>query len=464
MNRPASPGRSTPRRKLAGAAIRTASLAELERALSANPSTSDLKAMLATVDAIILGARSQTMTMGELRRAQAAGVTVAELKRACDAGLRLGELKSIIGAGAVAMARLKSTLRARPLLPDLRKIMAPAEEDLARYSTAQLLEAHSAATDVLNMILRDDPGILEIEQRFIEFLSAHLDGRMPDALEAVRRIIASGQLDAILANGDLTAILAAFRAPLFDGLDAAAAEAATSAIEDAYALGREKPLEYLGENLSLDWNLTDEHAQKVLAGDTLYWVGNAWDNQLGGDIAGVIQREVIEKGLGRQEAGSALERIFGEEFPGRARSYWNIVASAGVVRSRTFGTVGTFEQAEVETFIFRNPVDSRSSLVCTHLNGREFHVSAAVAQRDSFLAAESPDEAKEAHAWPDPKEVVRMSTEQLQAAGIIQPPLHGHCRSILIPGKMAGDGKGSGTKPGAPEAGASDGSGGSSGS
>ena len=82
----------------------------------------------------------------------------------------------------------------------------------------------------------------------------------------------------------------------------------------------------------------------------------------GGQIADIIRETVIEKGLGRLDAAEELERIFSDEFPGRSRDYWAVVAAAGVVRSRTFGCVESFVQARVLRYVIRAVMDARTSL------------------------------------------------------------------------------------------------------
>lgn len=301
---------------------------------------------------------------------------------------------------------------------------------------SRLRLAAVAADDLLETILRADDPLRKIEQQLIAALTDDWEGRFPDALAEAIRVIESGKLDELLTGGDVKRILAAVEPVLLEGWQDSIIHPVTHAVDGGYKLGREKTLKPL--RVTPDYDLTDEHAQGVLTDDTMYWVGNAWDNQLGGQVADIIQQTCIERGLSRRDAGAELERMFGETFPERSRNYWNVVASAGVVRARTFGNVASFEQAGVTTYTLRNPADGRTSKICIHLNGRTFRVKSAVKQRDAFLAAETPDDAKAAHPWPDPDEAVKLDTDQLEEAGVLQPPFHGECRTVLLIGGFDG--------------------------
>jgi SPP1 gp7 family putative phage head morphogenesis protein len=305
-----------------------------------------------------------------------------------------------------------------------------------RRPPATLLAAASSARVLLERVLRVADAAVGVEAQLVHGLTTEWEGRLPDAYEAALDVLDEGPLDDPVAEADIGRLLVAVEPALVAGWAAATKRPATTAVEDAYLLGRAGMLLPLREEV--DWTAVDERAQAHLASDTLYWIGNAWSNELGGALASVIRAEVIEKGLSRREAGAALEAIFGKVFPARSRAYWNVVAAAGVVRSRTYGTVASFEQAGVETFEYVAVLDNRTSALCEHMNGRIFRVDVAVRQRDAFLEAESPEEAKAAHPWPKPTEVLGMDTKALEAAGICLPPLHGSCRSVVVPSAMEG--------------------------
>jgi hypothetical protein len=294
----------------------------------------------------------------------------------------------------------------------------------AGLPVADLKRALLAIGETLDLVLRADDDLLDAERELVETLTAEWEGRFPDARAIALRIVKGKDLDELFTEADAQEIVDAIRPVLDEGWLDAVDPAVRAAIETTYALGREKVAKALA--IDVDWDLVDDKAQQALVDDSMYWIGDAYDNQLGGQVADLIREMVIEQGLSRREAGAALEELFGEAFPARSRNYWNIVAAAGTVRSRTFGTLGGFAQADVETFRFRAVDDARTSDICLHLDGMVFRLDAALGQRDAWMGARTPDAAKVAHPWPKPEVVLAMNAEELQAAGIFMPPLHGH--------------------------------------
>ena len=297
----------------------------------------------------------------------------------------------------------------------------------------------AATIDALKRrILRADAEALDgIERDLLSALADEWIGRLPGAVNAVLADVAMGVAAGTFTEGDLARVLERVREALVVGLVDRVTGAVGSAITGAYDLGRDEILRPL--QLALSLSLVDKHAREVLRSDTLFWVGSAWDRVLGKVVSDTIREEVIEKGLSRKDAAAELERILGADFPGRSRAYWETVAAAGVVRARSFGNIESFVQAEAETYQWLAIGDARTCPICSQLDGRMFQVSAAVQQRDAFLAAESPEAAKAAHPWVKEADVAGKNTDELAAAGILMPPIHARCRCTLVVGRFAGE-------------------------
>lgn len=310
--------------------------------------------------------------------------------------------------------------------------------DLARVPLHQLRQMAADIDGLKRRILRaSEDELAALERSLIDAIDDEWSGRIPGAIDAVLADLATGIAAGTFGEGDLARVLEAARGVLLAGFVDKVVGAVGSAIGGSYGVGREAVLKPLQMGVSL--NLVDEHAQKVLTGDTMFWVGSAWDRVLGKVIADTVREQVIEQGLSRIEAGAELQRIFGDEFPGKSRAYWETVAAAGVVRARSFGSVESFVQAEAETYIILEVNDARTCELCAYMNAREFRVSSAVRQRDAFLAAENPEAAKAIHPWTTYEAVKGKSTEELDAAGLTLPPYHGRCRGTVVVGRMAGD-------------------------
>jgi hypothetical protein len=233
-------------------------------------------------------------------------------------------------------------------------------------------------------------------------------------------------------------------ATLGEDFSAAVSEDASSVIRDAYLAARESVLRPL--RVPFVEQLVDERAQSALERDSLYWIGSYWDRELGQSISDAVNQLVIQKGLSRADAAAVLQTMLGGDFPERSTRYWELVASAGVQRATVFGAIGSFRQTRVKTVRFMNPNDMRTSEVCAHLSGMTFPVEVAYRVVDDFLNAGSPEEAKDAHPWPD-KALVLSTRDPRELAMIgIVPPLHGHCRSQLIPHGFEGEGRSTDTE------------------
>lgn len=256
------------------------------------------------------------------------------------------------------------------------------------------------------------------------------DGQIDDALKNALKVLLTDP-SAVMTDAALQETLT--QAGLaFDGIPADVADQVGDVLGEAYMNGRQAVLKPMG--MSFNDMLVDGEAQSALESDTMYWIGDYYNSTVGASIADVINSTVIQKGLSREDAGAALEAMLGGDFPDKSRNYWNLVASAGVQRSTVFGGINSFKQARVKTVRFVNPDDYRTSDICEHLvSVGVFPAKYAYQTVDDFLDADTPDEAKEAAPWPDPKLVLgTRNPDALGEIGIV-PPLHGYCRSDLVP-------------------------------
>ena len=174
----------------------------------------------------------------------------------------------------------------------------------------------------------------------------------------------------------------------------------------------------------------DLRAAEWLARDTLFWVGDAWDNYLGARIATMVARAHAE-GLGQEEAAKRLAK----ELPAfdRPQPYWEIVSNAAVGRAVNFGRISGFERNGAKTVKFLSMNDSRVSPICRAMHGRIFNLPDLSALRDRVIAAQTPEDLRATTPWGvQPDAVEGVSSSELAAAGVAVPPLHGRCRSVLI--------------------------------
>lgn len=185
-------------------------------------------------------------------------------------------------------------------------------------------------------------------------------------------------------------------------------------------------------------------------------------------IATKIVQDGIERGLGRDDIAESLERKIGAAVLGRSKSYWDVVSSVFSNRARSFAQLSAFSDAAIETFRFESVLDEVTSVQCRFLHGRIFSTEKAIGRFRDVEASNEPQAVKELQPFMqlgndedgnqvlyyksgDTRNVVARvdesavgrkdevgrfsrarSSDQLQAAGISVPPLHGRCRSTII--------------------------------
>lgn len=229
---------------------------------------------------------------------------------------------------------------------------------------------------------------------------------------------------------------------LADWLDPETQEELRAIGADGYALGQAGTIRgirwpektgaskgFIDSATAAPYSVFDQRADEWLAKDTLFWVGQAWDNKLGQDIADGA-RGALEHGFGRRDLSAYLRDTL-TQFD-RPDAYWDVVSSAAIVRGRSYGAVSGFQHAGVKELRFVAMGDERTSDVCLEMNGKVFPVSAAIRAAAAAMAAKTPDEMKDAHPWVTLSDVQGLDPATLAAAGIILPPLHGNCRSRVV--------------------------------
>lgn len=175
----------------------------------------------------------------------------------------------------------------------------------------------------------------------------------------------------------------------------------------------------------------------------------------------------IERGLGREDMTAELAKDITLRQLGRSEAYWGVVATAFSNRARTATQLNAYTEAEIVTYRFVAVLDERTTDICRYMDGKVFRVSSALAQQRQSEALTSADDIKnlmpwvykrrvngrsqlyyerngEKHhvAWVDESAVGSqnvkgifsggLSDAELEAAGVMVPPLHPDCRSTIV--------------------------------
>lgn len=178
-----------------------------------------------------------------------------------------------------------------------------------------------------------------------------------------------------------------------------------------------------------------------------------------------------DRGAGSVEIVADLhDTIDGLESLGRGDAYWEMLSLAFVNRARVFSELSSFQQAGIEKYRWDSVLDEVTTEICRFMDGKVFSVDDAIKRLDDADQAESADEIKDIHPWMsmgrdgdgnphmfyrnadgEKQEVAKivepgfgerdkigtyqatMTDAELAENGISLPPIHGCCRSNVVP-------------------------------
>jgi len=194
--------------------------------------------------------------------------------------------------------------------------------------------------------------------------------------------------------------------------------------------------------LGTSFNLQDTASVRNLSNNTMYWVKEGATRSVEPRIAQVVQG-ALEQGFGRDDTATLLREALGKQYAVNA-SRWDIIASSALTRARSISRMRQVTTWGVITILFTNPQDERTSAVCNSLAGRAFTTQKILSVLDTVENATTPEGAIDAQPWysqtKDGQWKASTSTgskeitfDDIVASGAVIPPLHGRCRSQLLP-------------------------------
>lgn len=202
--------------------------------------------------------------------------------------------------------------------------------------------------------------------------------------------------------------------------------------------------------ISATLSRADRGAIAASARQQLWWIGDLWGKHLSRTILATVQREALLRGLGRADVGRIMEGVItarhpAAEVPGTWRgskgSYFEMLSGTVRARVSASGALRGLRDAGIERYRFQAVMDERTSEQCAELHDRVFLVSDGVSLMDRVESAEDPDAVKDLAGWRSAGEIREIigdrgpqeASRALTAAGVIWPPLHGRCRSVVVP-------------------------------
>lgn len=241
----------------------------------------------------------------------------------------------------------------------------------------------------------------------------------------------------------------------------------SKAVVDIAAATKKSAAKKFKLKITPDLSVVDRRVLKHVASSQGLFVRNSRGKRSArfSDMARKIVADGLKDGLGRADISAMLSEKLARF--GRDDAYWDLIASTFSNRARTYANMSALQEAGIKTYTFHAVRDERTSEICRFMHGRSFNVSDAVDLLHDVEALDDPEDIKGAQPWvrssggklwipgaggrkiriadveePGVGQVDRsgiyrrsMSNSKLSDAGIMMPPLHGHCRSTVIPGR-----------------------------
>lgn len=117
----------------------------------------------------------------------------------------------------------------------------------------------------------------------------------------------------------------------------------------------------------------------------------------------------------------------------RTVPYWRVVANAAASRSYHWGLLKAAQFQGRTGYQFVAVLDDRTSEICEKLNGRQWFIADAVNLMERAARDPDPASVRNYMPWVSAGTVEGLSSDALRDLGVMVPPLHGNCRSTIVP-------------------------------
>ena len=129
----------------------------------------------------------------------------------------------------------------------------------------------------------------------------------------------------------------------------------------------------------------------------------------------LIAQQGIEDGLGTFEIGRNMKRGLGGKLKGLSDSYYNVVSSAVVHRSRSFSQLGSYRDAGIEKYFYDATLDEITTDTCRFLHQKEMHVDAGLARYAAADRLKDPTDIRDEMPWITQRNITSGEHEGKQA-------------------------------------------------
>lgn len=236
------------------------------------------------------------------------------------------------------------------------------------------------------------------------------------------------------------------------------------------AATRESSIRRFGFEIGTSLTQRDLAAERWIRSLNTLFVRDAYGTRA--DDLAAIAREVvtngIEQGLGSATISQRLAETVGTRIAQPA-SYWQVIATAFSNTGRTYSQIGSFRDAGISAYQFEAVLDEVTTDQCRFYHGQTFSVADATARIEALSQLSDPEAVKNENPWirtgrdEEGNRILYFtrdgerttiatidrsgvgarddrgsysgaaSSTQLAGFGIPWPPLHGLCRSTIVP-------------------------------
>lgn len=349
-----------------------------------------------------------------------------------------------------------------------------ARSPLSAWSDAELQAAVTAADEVLLKAVAADAftQLAAKELRLREQLArSHAKTAKPADKAFVKRVAAVESLTEARINREVARYVKAWRgfvsansATLDDTI--AFGNYAGKRVIYQRMFGRKQPAVYEGppysdrspketypvpvEKASLDirpsTTLADERAIAQISKGQKFWIGKYHDDAFSNQIQQITREVMLERGLGRQEAGRVLGESLGyvngyipvkpaveipEGWTGGIKQYFDGVAANAATLSRIHGSFEAMMEMGIDVYEILNPLDERTCARCDLMNGAILDVRTSYQHMVDLIGA-PPGTIPDRMPWLSESEFISRhaagGAARLQKEGVGYPPFHFKCR------------------------------------
>lgn len=239
--------------------------------------------------------------------------------------------------------------------------------------------------------------------------------------------------------------------------------------------GNSKKRSIAKHKLDIGFSMTklDKDMARFVARSNVNFVSDEYGRRaekLSQHVRKVVASGVKRGATSREMVKQIRQEVTGLSSLGRGDFYWEVVSLSFANRARNYGTLSSFGEAGIERFIWDSVLDEVTTETCRFFHGKKFTVAGAI---DTFKRAEKakdPEDLKQIQPWisqgvdDDGKPILfsrnadggknviaeiispgigesdrvgqyspKMTDSALLGNGFSMPPIHGLCRSTVVP-------------------------------